>query len=127
MSAWDKAEYSTDGGATWKVIEETAEKALDMMGTFAGLLELGFTPEQAKERIAGGTHNVGKYISTVVHVSDIASGGVNWRMDFGGAYVETKPQVYTSKEAYADKVKCQYCGQWGERRSACEHCGGAVE
>lgn len=24
-------------------------------------------------------------------------------------------------------VKCQFCGQWGARKCACTHCGGAIE
>ena len=24
-------------------------------------------------------------------------------------------------------VKCQFCGQWGARKTACGHCGGAIE
>ncbi len=24
-------------------------------------------------------------------------------------------------------VKCQYCHQWGARKTACKHCGGAIE
>ena len=24
-------------------------------------------------------------------------------------------------------IKCQYCGQWAARKTACVHCGGAVE
>lgn len=24
------------------------------------------------------------------------------------------------------KVKCQYCGQWGEPHTKCDSCGGAV-
>ena len=24
-------------------------------------------------------------------------------------------------------VKCQWCGQWGARKTQCRHCGGAIE
>lgn len=24
-------------------------------------------------------------------------------------------------------IKCQFCGQWGARKCACLHCGGAIE
>ncbi len=24
-------------------------------------------------------------------------------------------------------ILCQYCGQWAARKTACKHCGGAVE
>lgn len=24
-------------------------------------------------------------------------------------------------------IKCQYCGQWGARRTSCRHCGGEIE
>lgn len=26
-----------------------------------------------------------------------------------------------------DKSKCAYCGQWGESRSACTHCGAPID
>ncbi len=32
-------------------------------------------------------------------------------------------------ELFPDKVvvKCQFCGQWGARKTSCRHCGGSIE